>query len=57
MLPGARTAAETIQRWVTKGYISSNVNGISDNDATAGFAKGQGVFRISGNWAAAAAAG
>jgi raffinose/stachyose/melibiose transport system substrate-binding protein len=54
VLPGAKTAAETLRRWVTKGYISSNVNGISDNDATAAFAKGQGVFRISGNWAAAA---
>lgn len=55
-LPGAKKAAETLKRWVDEGYISANVNGISDNDATAAFAKGQGVFRISGNWAAAAVA-
>jgi raffinose/stachyose/melibiose transport system substrate-binding protein len=54
VLPGAKKAAETIRRWIDKGYISANVNGISDNDATASFSKGQGVFRISGNWAAAA---
>ncbi|MFI7706798.1 ABC transporter substrate-binding protein [Nonomuraea sp. NPDC049480] len=56
VLPEAKTAATTLKRWVDEGYISRDVNGISDNDATAGFAKGKGVFRISGNWAAAAVA-
>lgn len=56
VLPEAKTAATTLKRWVDSGYISANVNGISDNDATASFTKGQGVFRISGNWAAAAVA-
>ncbi|WP_162931354.1 ABC transporter substrate-binding protein [Streptomyces sporangiiformans] len=54
--PEAVTAATTLKRWVDKGYVSPKVNGISDNDATAAFAKGEGVFRISGNWAAAAVA-
>ena len=54
--PEAVTAATTLKRWVDKGYISAKVNGVSDNDATANFAKGEGVFRISGNWAAAAVA-
>jgi raffinose/stachyose/melibiose transport system substrate-binding protein len=56
VLPEARTAAETLKRWVDKGYVTPKVNGVSDNDATAAFAKGEGVFRISGNWAAAAVA-
>ncbi|WP_158973242.1 ABC transporter substrate-binding protein [Streptomyces griseus] len=54
--PEAVTAATTLKRWVDKGYVTPKVNGTSDNDATAAFAKGQGVFRISGNWAAAAVA-
>ncbi|MFF3331761.1 ABC transporter substrate-binding protein [Streptomyces sp. NPDC002888] len=52
--PEAVTAASTLKRWVDKGYVTPKVNGTSDNDATAAFAKGEGVFRISGNWAAAA---
>jgi raffinose/stachyose/melibiose transport system substrate-binding protein len=56
VLPGAKQAATTLRHWVQSGFVSHNVNGISDNDATAAFAKGQGVFRISGNWAAAAVA-
>ncbi|MFG2025853.1 ABC transporter substrate-binding protein [Streptomyces sp. NPDC048825] len=56
VLPEAEKAAETLKRWVDKGYVTPKVNGVSDNDATAAFAKGEGVFRISGNWAAAAVA-
>ncbi|MFF0159917.1 ABC transporter substrate-binding protein [Streptomyces sp. NPDC005263] len=56
VLPEAKKAAETLKRWVDKGYVTPKVNGVSDNDATAAFAKGGGVFRISGNWAAAAVA-
>lgn len=52
--PEAVTAATTLKRWVDQGYVTPKVNGTSDNDATAAFAKGEGVFRISGNWAAAA---
>ncbi|MET7473386.1 extracellular solute-binding protein [Streptomyces sp. NPDC005648] len=52
----AVTAAATLKRWVDKGYVTPKVNGVADNDATAAFAKGTGVFRISGNWAAAAVA-
>jgi raffinose/stachyose/melibiose transport system substrate-binding protein len=55
-VPEAKEAASTLVRWVKSGYISGNVNGISDNDATSSFATGNGVFRISGNWAAAAVA-
>ncbi|MEU2285793.1 extracellular solute-binding protein [Streptomyces sp. NPDC013178] len=54
--PEAVTAATTLKRWVDQGYVTPKVNGVSDNDATAAFAKGEGVFRISGNWAAAAVA-
>ncbi|GAA3795054.1 ABC transporter substrate-binding protein [Streptomyces phyllanthi] len=54
--PEAVAAATTLRRWVDKGYVTPKVNGTSDNDATAAFAKGEGVFRISGNWAAAAVA-
>ncbi|MFI6935383.1 ABC transporter substrate-binding protein [Streptomyces sp. NPDC050287] len=56
VLPEAEKAAATLLRWVDKGYVTPKVNGVSDNDATAAFAKGEGVFRISGNWAAAAVA-
>ncbi|WP_406173252.1 ABC transporter substrate-binding protein [Streptomyces canus] len=52
----AVAAAATLKRWMDKGYMTPKVNGVSDNDATAAFAKGTGVFRISGNWAAAAVA-
>ena len=52
----AVAAAATLKRWVDKGYVTPKVNGVSDNDATASFAKGTGVFRISGNWAASAVA-
>ncbi|GAA2941484.1 MULTISPECIES: ABC transporter substrate-binding protein [Streptomyces] len=52
--PEAVTAATTLKRWVDQGYVTPKVNGTSDNDATAAFARGEGVFRISGNWAAAA---
>jgi raffinose/stachyose/melibiose transport system substrate-binding protein len=52
----AVTAAATLKRWIDKGYVTPRTNGTSDNDATAAFAKGTGVFRISGNWAAAAVA-
>lgn len=54
--PEAVRAATTLKRWVDKGYVTPKVNGTSDNDATAAFAEGKGVFRISGNWAAAAVA-
>ncbi|MGR3935932.1 ABC transporter substrate-binding protein [Streptomyces sp. BRA346] len=54
--PEALKAARTLKRWVDEGYVTPKTNGLSDNDATAAFAKGQGVFRISGNWAAAAVA-
>jgi raffinose/stachyose/melibiose transport system substrate-binding protein len=52
----AVAATATLKRWVDKGYVTPKVNGVSDNDATAAFAKGTGVFRVSGNWAAAAVA-
>ena len=52
----AVAAAATLKRWMDKGYMTPKVNGVGDNDATAAFAKGTGVFRISGNWAAAAVA-
>ncbi len=39
-----------MQEWVKKGYFEKDVNGISYDDAWKGFAKGDGLFLISGTW-------
>jgi raffinose/stachyose/melibiose transport system substrate-binding protein len=43
-------AAQTIQDWATKGYITDGANGISRDDALADFAKGKSAFVITGTW-------
>ncbi len=43
-------AAQTIQDWSTKGYITEGANGISRDDALAAFADGKSAFVITGTW-------
>ena len=43
-------AAQTIQDWASKGYITDGANGISRDDALAQFAKGKSAFVITGTW-------
>jgi ABC-type glycerol-3-phosphate transport system substrate-binding protein len=50
---GARKATQTFVDWVKRGYIAKSANGIGEQDSAAAFAKGEGVFHINGNWAAA----
>ncbi len=43
-------AAQTVQDWATKGYITKGANGISRDDALAEFADGKAAFVITGTW-------
>ena len=43
-------AAQTIQDWATKGYITEGANGISRDVALAEFGKGKAAFVITGTW-------
>ncbi len=43
-------AATTLQDWVSKGYFTPGFGGSSYDDAVANFAKGEGLFMITGNW-------
>jgi ABC-type glycerol-3-phosphate transport system substrate-binding protein len=52
--PAAKEAAETITRWVSKGYITEAANATADSDAQANFTEGKSAFLITGNWAASA---
>lgn len=47
---GTTKAAQTVSDWATKGFLSKGANGLSGDEASANFAKGQGVFRIDGTW-------
>lgn len=51
--PSTVQAAATLQDWAKKGYFPNGVNGIGYDDANKHFAAGQGVFLITGTWAAA----
>jgi raffinose/stachyose/melibiose transport system substrate-binding protein len=57
--PGAtyQTAANlqaltTFQSWFKDNYFGSNYNALGENDASALYAKGTGVFYLGGNWQA-----
>jgi len=50
-------AATMLQDWVNKGYFNSGFNGLSYDDAWPQFAKGNGVFLITGTWLAPDLAG
>jgi raffinose/stachyose/melibiose transport system substrate-binding protein len=43
-------AATMLQDWVRKGYFTDGLNAVGYDDAVANFAKGQGLFMITGNW-------
>ena len=43
-------AATTLQDWAEKGYFTPGFGGGGYDDAVADFAKGEGVFMITGNW-------
>ncbi|QNE46193.1 extracellular solute-binding protein [Glaciihabitans sp. INWT7] len=47
---GIQRATETMASWSAKQYIDPAANGISMDDSLSRFAKGTGVFSISGNW-------
>ncbi|MGE5459663.1 MAG: extracellular solute-binding protein [Solirubrobacterales bacterium] len=48
--PGNLQAATTLQDWATKGYFTPGFGGGGYDDAVANFAKGEGLFMITGNW-------
>ncbi|MQA78034.1 MAG: extracellular solute-binding protein [Streptosporangiales bacterium] len=48
--PGNEKAAATLQDWVKKGYVSKGANGLGYDQAGADFAKGEGVFLMTGTW-------
>ncbi|MFE9245027.1 ABC transporter substrate-binding protein [Nocardiopsis sp. NPDC006938] len=48
----AAEATETFHRWVEAGYVPESANATSDNDARAAFVDGDGMFLVTGNWAA-----
>jgi raffinose/stachyose/melibiose transport system substrate-binding protein len=43
-------AADTLKQWATAGYFGNGYDGLSNEDAIAKFAKGDGVFFIGGSW-------
>ncbi|MBX3087427.1 MAG: extracellular solute-binding protein [Cryobacterium sp.] len=43
-------AAQTIEDWVAKGYVSDGFNGTSMDDAAAKFGDGQGAYFVAGDW-------
>jgi raffinose/stachyose/melibiose transport system substrate-binding protein len=48
--PGNLQAVTTLQDWADKGYFTPGFGGGGYDDAVANFAKGQGLFMITGNW-------
>ncbi len=51
--PANLKALTTFQQWFKDGYFGKNYNALGENDASAAFAKGKGVFYLGGNWQAA----
>ncbi|HET7305151.1 MAG TPA: extracellular solute-binding protein [Segeticoccus sp.] len=50
---GTVKAAQTLADWAEKGYFPEGVNGLGYDDSAKQFAKGQGVYLITGTWEAA----
>jgi raffinose/stachyose/melibiose transport system substrate-binding protein len=48
--PSTIQAASTLQAWARAGYFESGVLGVKDADAQARFARGEGLFMITGSW-------
>lgn len=47
---GNRQAASKLQDWAKKGYLTSGFNGLGYDAAWKRFAKGEGLFLITGTW-------
>lgn len=45
-----RAAAETLKSWTDQGYFTDGFNGLGYDPSWQAFAKGEGVFMISGSW-------
>jgi raffinose/stachyose/melibiose transport system substrate-binding protein len=43
-------AATTLQDWANKGYFTPGFGGAGYDDSVSNFAKGEGLFMITGNW-------
>jgi raffinose/stachyose/melibiose transport system substrate-binding protein len=50
--PEAERAATMVQDWAQSGYFSDGFNGLSFNDAAAGFEQGKALYSITGSWQA-----
>jgi raffinose/stachyose/melibiose transport system substrate-binding protein len=48
--PGTRKAATVLQQWSDKGYFEDGFNGVSQDNATARFGNGEGLYFITGPW-------
>ena len=48
--PENAQAAATLQNWANEGYFTPGFGGAGYDNAVADFAKGEGVFMITGNW-------
>lgn len=48
--PASLKAAQQIAEWSTKGYLTPGTNGVSRDDAIAGFGKGDALFTLTGTW-------
>jgi raffinose/stachyose/melibiose transport system substrate-binding protein len=47
---GTRRAAEVFAKWGADGYFEDGFNGVSQQAAAARFAKGEGLYSITGPW-------
>jgi len=47
---GTRQAATVLQQWAKAGYFESGFNGVGQTNAAARFAKGEGLYFITGPW-------
>lgn len=50
--PATVQAAQTLQDWAAKGYLSKDVNAVDQTQAPGLFTSGKGLFFVSGNWQA-----
>lgn len=50
LTPGNKASAAKLQDWARRGYMTSGFNGVGYDVAWKKFAKGEGVFFITGTW-------
>ncbi len=48
--PGTQQAAQVMQDWAKKGYFAKGFGGIGQDNAAAKFAKGSGLYFLTGPW-------